>query len=77
MQFSKSILLALGLVAGSDALPSQERGIIRWVFTFEGAAASYTVDVSPNGKTVLTSMSHFHTMHDLPAFFGFSDVLFR
>ncbi|KAI1324342.1 hypothetical protein F5Y16DRAFT_402509 [Xylariaceae sp. FL0255] len=52
MQFSNALLLALGLVAGTQALPSQARGIIQFVFRFEAGPASYTLDVSPNGQTV-------------------------
>ncbi|KAI0199757.1 hypothetical protein F4808DRAFT_471229 [Astrocystis sublimbata] len=55
MQFSTALTLGLSLIAGTQALPSEERGIKSVHFTFHGGPASYELYVPTDGTWVATN----------------------
>ncbi|KAI1180538.1 hypothetical protein F4777DRAFT_251925 [Nemania sp. FL0916] len=68
MQFSNTFLLALGLVSGTQAFPSQAaRGVIRFLFKFEAAAASYELGVPFDGETIQTNNDLSVNIIDVPS----------
>ncbi|KAI0813124.1 hypothetical protein GGR55DRAFT_677448 [Xylaria sp. FL0064] len=55
MQFRNSFIVGLGLIAGAQAHPSEERGIVYAHLIFHGGPASYELYVPADGTVVPTS----------------------
>ncbi|KAI0514968.1 hypothetical protein F5B22DRAFT_210988 [Xylaria bambusicola] len=54
MQFSNLLIAGLGLIAGSQAQPVEERGVVAHI-TFHGGPASYQLSVPADGTPVPTN----------------------
>ncbi|KAI0408319.1 hypothetical protein F4802DRAFT_549343, partial [Xylaria palmicola] len=55
MQFPSSLVLGLGLIAGIQAHPAEEREVAVTHLTFHGGPASYELFVPTNGAVIATN----------------------
>ncbi|KAI8944321.1 hypothetical protein F4801DRAFT_572160 [Xylaria longipes] len=65
MRFSSSLAFGLGLIAGTQARPSESREIVKH-FTFHGGPASYELWVPTDGTVVPTNNDLSVSIIDAP-----------